>query len=119
MRSSAKVKNVEVTKVAVARFMKVARDIAFALITVENTSAGINHAPGPIPIEKEERYNANPIIPAVAFNCSNRNVADKINTETVMPLMIKGSMGILYECDKELNLNEELFTLQRAYQVMK
>ena len=96
VRNSASVKNVEVTTVAVARFMKVAKDIAFALITVENTSAGINQAPGPIPTEKKERYKANPKIPAEAFNSSNENVAAKIKTAIVIPLIETTISGIRY-----------------------
>lgn len=63
VKLSATVRNVEVTTVAVMRFRKVAMLIAFARIVVENTSAGISHAPGPIPNEKKERYNAKAIIP--------------------------------------------------------
>ena len=44
--------------VAVTRFINVATLIALARIVVANTSDGINHAPGPIPRLKKDRYMA-------------------------------------------------------------
>lgn len=51
-------RNEDAKIVAVARFPKVARLIAFARIVVVKTSDGISQAPGPIPILKNARYNS-------------------------------------------------------------
>mmetsp|Transcript_45519 Transcript_45519/g.95559 ORF Transcript_45519/g.95559 Transcript_45519/m.95559 type:complete len:247 (+) Transcript_45519:40-780(+) len=53
-------RKVEDMMVAVTRFIKVATLMALARIIVLNTSEGTSHAPGPIPILKKARYNANP-----------------------------------------------------------
>ena len=60
-------RNEEVTIVAVTRFKNVAILIALARMVVENTSDGINHAPGPIPRLKNPRYIPIAIIPMVAL----------------------------------------------------
>ena len=52
-------RNEEAKIVATALLEKVARLMAFARIVVVNTSEGISQAPGPIPILKNARYNAN------------------------------------------------------------
>ena len=48
------VRTVEAIMAANTLLQKVAIDIAFARILIKNTSLGINHAPGPIPIEKND-----------------------------------------------------------------
>eukprot|EP00581_Thalassiosira_minuscula_P013235 CAMPEP_0183733196 /NCGR_PEP_ID=MMETSP0737-20130205/40442_1 /TAXON_ID=385413 /ORGANISM="Thalassiosira miniscula, Strain CCMP1093" /LENGTH=71 /DNA_ID=CAMNT_0025966397 /DNA_START=125 /DNA_END=337 /DNA_ORIENTATION=- len=53
-------RKVEDMTVAVARFIKAATLMALARIRVGNTSDGISHAPGPIPTEKNAKYNAKP-----------------------------------------------------------
>jgi hypothetical protein len=80
------VRKEDVTTVAVARFMNVANDIALARITVENTSAGMSQAPGPIPRLKKHKYAARPMIPIVPFNWSKIKVAASRKTEKVIPL---------------------------------
>ena len=82
---SATVRNVEVTTVAVIRFKKVAMLIAFARIVVEKTSAGISHAPGPIPNEKKDRYNAKATIPR-SVPSSMTNVIAIIKQATDIPV---------------------------------
>ena len=82
-------KNVDVARVAVTRFIKVAIDIALARITLEKTSAGISQAPGPIPRLKKARYAARAVIPTVEFNSSKPKVATKTNNEIAMPKRMK------------------------------
>lgn len=55
-------RNVEDIKVAQIRLKNVATLIDLARILVAKISDGINHAPGPIPILKKERYNDSPTI---------------------------------------------------------
>mmetsp|Transcript_27030 Transcript_27030/g.41403 ORF Transcript_27030/g.41403 Transcript_27030/m.41403 type:complete len:131 (+) Transcript_27030:601-993(+) len=83
---SATVRNEDVTIVAATRFKKVAMLIAFARIVVENTSAGINQAPGPIPSEKKHKYKANPITPTVALPpSSSKKVNAMMISATIIP----------------------------------
>jgi hypothetical protein len=55
-------RNVDAISVAVIRLKKVATLIALARILVAKISDGINQAPGPIPILKNDMYKANPKI---------------------------------------------------------
>ena len=74
------------TKVPVSLFMNVVVLTAFALIVVEKISDGITQASGPMPKEKNEKYNARPNMTAVELL---ENV--KIISAHVMP-----------GCDKDL-----------------
>lgn len=89
VKNSANVKKVDVARVPVTRFIKVASDIALARITLEKTSAGISQAPGPMPILKKARYAARAMIPTAAFKSSRPKVAARTNSEIVMPKRMK------------------------------
>mmetsp|Transcript_16543 Transcript_16543/g.32880 ORF Transcript_16543/g.32880 Transcript_16543/m.32880 type:complete len:83 (+) Transcript_16543:329-577(+) len=53
--------------VAVKRLQNVAMLIPLARIVVENTSEGINQAPGPMPMLKDDKYMANPTTDQTGF----------------------------------------------------
>mmetsp|Transcript_19482 Transcript_19482/g.35050 ORF Transcript_19482/g.35050 Transcript_19482/m.35050 type:complete len:154 (+) Transcript_19482:510-971(+) len=78
-------RKVEDMMVAVTRFMNVATLIALARIIVLNTSEGISHAPGPIPILKNAKYNARPNTANPSLFAFPTNAKDTNINETDIP----------------------------------
>mmetsp|Transcript_32800 Transcript_32800/g.68990 ORF Transcript_32800/g.68990 Transcript_32800/m.68990 type:complete len:246 (-) Transcript_32800:1117-1854(-) len=78
-------RKVEDMMVAVTRFIKVATLMALARIMVLNTSDGTSHAPGPIPSEKNARYNANPNTANPSLFAFPTNANDTNRSDTDMP----------------------------------
>ena len=78
-------RNEEAKIVAVARFEKVARLIAFARIDVGKTSDAIIHVAGPIPILKNARYNPNPMIAPTSLATFPMKLIATMKNETDMP----------------------------------
>lgn len=61
-RAAEVVRNVDAISVAAIRLENAATLMALARILVAKTSEGINQAPGPIPMEKKDKYTARPTI---------------------------------------------------------
>ena len=59
--------------------------MALARIIVLKTSEGMSHAPGPIPILKKARYNANPTTANPSLWAFPINANDTNNSDTDMP----------------------------------
>mmetsp|Transcript_28889 Transcript_28889/g.49195 ORF Transcript_28889/g.49195 Transcript_28889/m.49195 type:complete len:143 (-) Transcript_28889:1159-1587(-) len=78
-------RNEEANIVAVARFAKVARLIAFARIDVVKTSDAIVHVAGPIPILKNARYNANPTIAPTSLGRAPMKLMATMKNDTAQP----------------------------------
>ena len=78
-------RNEEAKIVAMARFEKVARLIAFARIDVVNTSDAIVHVAGPIPKLKNARYKPNPTIAPTSLATAPRKLMATMKNDTDMP----------------------------------
>ena len=87
-------RNEEAKIVAVARFAKVARLIAFARIDVVKTSDAIVHVPGPIPILKNARYKAKPTIAPISLASAPMKLMATIKNETDIPTREMNTKGL-------------------------
>mmetsp|Transcript_25360 Transcript_25360/g.41177 ORF Transcript_25360/g.41177 Transcript_25360/m.41177 type:complete len:217 (-) Transcript_25360:901-1551(-) len=87
-------RNEEAKIVAVARFPKVARLIAFARMDVVKTSDAIVHVAGPIPILKNARYNPNPTIAPTSLATAPMKLIATMKNETDMPTREMKTKGL-------------------------
>lgn len=85
----------EANTVAVARFEKVARLIAFARIDKGKTSEEIVHVAGPMPILKNPKYRASPTIAATSFASAGMKLIATIKNEIAMPIRDVNTKGLL------------------------
>lgn len=70
------VRKVDDSTAAVTLLQTVATLIALARMLVAKTSEGINHAPGPMPMEKNDKYKPSPAIAVPSFE-NAINVSEK------------------------------------------
>mmetsp|Transcript_38687 Transcript_38687/g.116206 ORF Transcript_38687/g.116206 Transcript_38687/m.116206 type:complete len:230 (+) Transcript_38687:458-1147(+) len=86
-------RKVDAISVAATRLRNVAMLMALVRIVKENTSDGINHAPGPIPKLKKERYIAREHT-ANAELCPAKKLIERNKRATVMPVRERKKSGL-------------------------